>query len=73
MGTQMAGHSAEDSAGGVGTDPVVPVGPRKCGRCQRPFEGDTASFVQTDWALCPACEEILLPGRQGSRSPAPDA
>ncbi len=62
MGTQMAAHSAED---GAGTETEVPVAPRRCGRCQRPFEDDTASPVQTDWALCPACEEILLPGRQG--------
>lgn len=63
----MAAQSAEDGAGaGVGTDPAVAVAPRRCGRCQRPFEGDMVSFVQTDWALCPTCEEILLPGRQGS-------
>ncbi|MGH9059729.1 MAG: hypothetical protein ACRDZY_09485 [Acidimicrobiales bacterium] len=40
---------------------------RHCGRCQRSFAGDPALFFQTDWALCPACTEILLPGRQGAR------
>jgi hypothetical protein len=36
---------------------------RHCGRCQRSFEGDPTLFFQTDWALCPECTEILLPGR----------
>ena len=34
---------------------------RHCGRCQCAFPGDPTLFFQTDWALCPACEAILLP------------
>lgn len=41
-----------------GTGPQVP--PRHCGRCQGAFDGDPALFFQTDWALCPSCEAILL-------------
>ncbi|MDQ6782673.1 MAG: hypothetical protein M3063_04370 [Actinomycetota bacterium] len=44
------------------TDPVA-VAPRRCGRCQHVFDDGTASVVQTDWALCPPCAEILLPPR----------
>ena len=42
---------------------------RHCGRCQRAFAGDPRLYFQTDWALCPECEEILLP-HQHSRRPA---
>lgn len=38
-----------------------PVPTRRCGRCQYAFPGDPTLFFQTDWALCPACREILLP------------
>ncbi len=33
---------------------------RHCGRCQCAFPADPTLFFQTDWALCPACEAILL-------------
>jgi hypothetical protein len=46
-----------------------PVPPRHCGRCQCAFPGDPTLFFQTDWALCPACKEILLP--RGPVSPTP--
>lgn len=70
----MAAHSAEDDAEpGAEADAQVAVAPRRCGRCQRPFEGDTASFVQTDWALCPACEAILLPDRHDPRPTSTDS
>ncbi len=41
--------------------------PRQCGRCRMMFEGDPAldASVRNGWALCPACEAILLPGRAG--------
>jgi hypothetical protein len=42
---------------------VVAVPDRRCGRCQCAFPGDPTLFFQTDWALCPTCEAILLPGR----------
>lgn len=41
------------------TAPAVPQ--RRCGRCQRPFDGDPTLAFQTGWALCPACDAILLP------------
>ena len=40
-----------------------PLPDRHCGRCQRAFPGDPKLFFQTDWALCPQCEDILLPHR----------
>lgn len=42
---------------------TAPEGRRHCGRCQIDFEADPTLFFQTDWALCPACQEILLPRR----------
>jgi len=33
---------------------------RHCGRCQKPFATDPSLWFQTDWGLCPACDEILL-------------
>jgi hypothetical protein len=49
----------------IGVDNLitVPLPERHCGRCQRAFPGDPTLFFQTDWALCPACEAILLPRR----------
>lgn len=41
----------------------LPVPDRHCGRCQSGFPGDPTLYFQTDWALCPACAAILLPGR----------
>jgi hypothetical protein len=46
----------------------LPLAPRHCGRCQRPFDADPELYFQTDWALCPSCAEILLPSRQRDRS-----
>ncbi len=51
----------------IGVDNLVPE--RHCGRCQRAFPGDPSLFFQTDWALCPTCESILLPGRPASSAP----
>jgi hypothetical protein len=48
----------------IGVDNPVPE--RHCGRCQRAFPGDPMLLFQTDWALCPTCESILLPGRPAS-------
>ncbi len=48
---------------GVDNPIFVPLPERHCGRCQCAFPGDPTLFFQTDWALCPACEAILLPGR----------
>ncbi len=42
---------------------IVPLPARHCGRCQCAFPGDPTLFFQTDWALCPACTAVLLPGR----------
>jgi hypothetical protein len=39
---------------------------RTCGRCQREFDGDPDLFFQTEWALCPACADILLPSRRNT-------
>jgi len=39
----------------------LPLPTRHCGRCQREFDGDPNLFFQTDWTLCPACADILLP------------
>lgn len=50
MGTQLLGAAA-----------AVPE--RHCGRCQCAFPADPTLFVQSDWALCPECTAILLPGR----------
>jgi hypothetical protein len=36
---------------------------RCCGRCRRAFPADPKLFFQTDWALCPDCEQMLLPDR----------
>ncbi len=43
------------------------VSPRQCGRCRMMFDGDPTLEVraQNEWALCPSCEAILLPGRAG--------
>jgi hypothetical protein len=53
-----------------GPEDVQPVPERHCGRCQRAFAGDPALFFQTDWALCPECEAILLPHQQIRHSSA---
>jgi len=39
----------------------APLPTRHCGRCQCEFDGDPNLFFQTDWSLCPACADILLP------------
>ena len=56
---------------GVDRPGVVALPHRRCGRCQCAFPGDPTLFFQTDWALCPACEAILLPGRPAARPLAP--
>lgn len=43
----------------------LPLADRHCGRCQRAFAGDPRLHFQTDWGLCPECEEILLPKQPG--------
>jgi len=43
------------------TTPADELPQRRCGRCQGTFAGDPMLFFQTDWGLCPACAEILLP------------
>lgn len=40
---------------------------RQCGRCRAHFPGDPTLYFQTGWALCPACEEILMGGPGGKR------
>jgi hypothetical protein len=55
--------SDSDALIGVDNPITVPLPERHCGRCQRAFPGDPTLFFQTDWALCPTCEAILLPGR----------
>jgi hypothetical protein len=57
----------------IGVDnPVTgPLPERRCGRCQRAFPGDPTLFFQTDWALCPTCEAILLPGRPARTASGP--
>ena len=47
----------------IGGQEVVAPAERRCGRCQCAFPGDPTLFVQTDWALCPACEEIFFSRR----------
>ena len=70
---------SSDAAAPIGADnPItVPLADRHCGRCQRAFPGDPTLFFQTDWALCPTCEAILLPGRPAAsaagQSPGSDA
>lgn len=53
-------------------DPVIEpdsdgddVPPRQCGRCRMMFDGDPTldPLVRNEWALCPACEAIILPAR----------
>jgi hypothetical protein len=41
--------------------------PRQCGRCRMMFDGDPTldASVRNGWALCPACDAILLPARAG--------
>ena len=39
---------------------------RLCGRCRRPLEDDPTLEFQHDWVLCPACAEVLLPGKPTS-------
>lgn len=41
------------------------VSPRQCGRCRIMFDGDPTLDLRArnEWALCPSCEAILLPGR----------
>jgi hypothetical protein len=48
---------------GVDNPIAAPLPERHCGRCRCAFPGDPTLFFQTDWALCPTCEAILLPGR----------
>jgi hypothetical protein len=33
---------------------------RTCGRCRKSIAGDPTLTFQTDWALCPTCEAVLL-------------
>jgi hypothetical protein len=40
--------------------------PRVCGRCRSTLEDDPTLVFQTDWALCPACAEVLLPAKPGA-------
>ncbi len=54
--TSVESHREPDAQ--VGTEVQIPQ--RRCGRCQGAFDGDSALFFQTDWALCPRCQEILL-------------
>lgn len=46
---------------------------RQCGRCRMMFDGDPTLDVRArnEWALCPPCEAILLPGlaRRGNVVP----
>lgn len=49
--------------GFIGGKVAVALPERHCGRCQCAFPGDPTLFFQTDWALCPACEEILFSRR----------
>jgi hypothetical protein len=44
---------------------------RRCGRCQQPFATDPDLFFQSDWGLCPACTDILLPRPAERPAPAP--
>lgn len=47
---------------------------RHCGRCQEDFDADPTLWFQTEWVLCPACHEILLPQRAtGAPTAAPKA
>jgi hypothetical protein len=48
-----------------------PAAQRRCGRCQQSFDADPDLFFQTDWALCPACTEILMPRRMGAPATSP--
>ena len=51
-------------------EPIVeesPLEQRQCGRCRGHFPGDPDLFFQTDWALCPDCEEILMGGPGGKK------
>jgi hypothetical protein len=45
-------------------------GRRHCGRCQQEFDADPTLWLQTEWSLCPACREILLPRRSTDDVPA---
>ena len=54
MGTRVLVEGDERIAGST---------ERQCGRCRRAFPGDSDLFFQTDWALCPECEAVLLPKR----------
>ena len=58
--------SDADALIGMDNPITVSLPERHCGRCQRAFPGDPTLFFQTDWALCPTCEAILLPGRPGA-------
>jgi hypothetical protein len=50
----------------------VPVSARRYGRCRTEFDGGPTLFSQADWALGPACAEILLRQRPGaSLAPGP--
>ena len=55
MGTRVLVEGDERIAGSLPD--------RQCGRCRRAFAGDRDLFFQTDWALCPECEAVLLPQR----------
>jgi hypothetical protein len=64
------GLDADESIGVV--NPIsLPLPERHCGRCQCAFPGDPTLFFQTDWALCPTCEAILLPGRPARTASGP--
>jgi hypothetical protein len=68
MQTRLSVVAGTDSAPEAPAASDEPLTQRRCGRCQRSFDGDPTLYVQTDWALCPECSEILLPGRPGGRS-----
>jgi hypothetical protein len=63
--------SGVDALIGVDNWTTVPLQERHCGRCQGAFPGDPTQFFQTDWALCPACQAILLPRRPAAPASTP--
>jgi hypothetical protein len=67
MGAQIPSGKDVDSQGRSELSSIVSPTLRHCGRCQQPFAPDPELFFQTDWALCPACEKILLPERRTSQ------
>lgn len=68
MRTQTGPPEGHDDDRSGGPDAPV-VADRTCGRCRQPFAGDPSLNFQTDWTLCPACAEKLMPGRLPSPAP----